>query len=64
MRLYDPSNGVILINGHDIKSLKLEHLRRAVAVLFQDYTHFPLSVSLWPPLHSLVADYTTPFVAL
>lgn len=43
-RIYDPSDGVILVDGKDIKSLRLEDLRRAISVLFQDYTHFPLSV--------------------
>jgi ABC-type multidrug transport system fused ATPase/permease subunit len=43
-RLYDPTEGRILIDGHDIKILKLADLRRCISVLFQDYTHFPLSV--------------------
>ncbi|KAL0564030.1 hypothetical protein V5O48_018025, partial [Marasmius crinis-equi] len=43
-RLYDPEEGQILIDGRDIKTLKLEDLRRATAVLFQDYSHFPLSI--------------------
>jgi len=30
----------------NIRSLKVADLRRAISVLFQDYTHFPLSVSL------------------
>ena len=45
VRLYDPQEGTIFIGGHDIRTLKLSDLRRAVSVLFQDYTHFPLSVS-------------------
>ncbi|VDB88528.1 unnamed protein product [Peniophora sp. CBMAI 1063] len=43
-RIYDPTEGSILIDGHDIRTLKLNDLRRAMAVLFQDYTHFPLSI--------------------
>ncbi|KAJ8457590.1 hypothetical protein ONZ45_g18253 [Pleurotus djamor] len=43
-RLHDPSEGQILIDGRDIRSLKLDDLRRALSVLFQDYTHFPLSI--------------------
>ncbi|KAH8120695.1 P-loop containing nucleoside triphosphate hydrolase protein [Phellopilus nigrolimitatus] len=43
-RLYDPTEGDILIDGRNIKSLKLDDLRKAVSVLFQDYTHFPLSI--------------------
>lgn len=43
-RLYDPAEGQILIDGRDIQQLQLDDLRRATSVLFQDYTHFPLSV--------------------
>ncbi|KAH9054292.1 HlyB/MsbA family ABC transporter [Lactarius vividus] len=43
-RIYDPTEGRILIDGHDIKTLRLADLRRAMAVLFQDYTLFPLSI--------------------
>ncbi|KAJ7480006.1 P-loop containing nucleoside triphosphate hydrolase protein [Mycena galericulata] len=43
-RLYDPTEGQILINDQDIRTLKLADLRRATSVLFQDYTHFPLSI--------------------
>ena len=45
-RLYDPTEGTILIDGQDIKTLRLEDLRRAMAILFQDFTLFPLTVSL------------------
>lgn len=45
-RLYDPSEGKILIDGIDVKTLRLADLRRAISVLFQDYTLFPLSVRL------------------
>lgn len=45
LRLYDPTEGTILVNDQDIKTLKLADLRDSIAVLFQDYTHFPLSVS-------------------
>ena len=44
VRLYDPDEGQILVGGHDIRTLKLFDLRQAISVLFQDYTHFPLSV--------------------
>ncbi|KAF7319930.1 ABC transporter related protein [Mycena kentingensis (nom. inval.)] len=43
-RLYDPTAGEILVNGMDIRTFKLADLRRATSVLFQDYTHFPLSI--------------------
>ncbi|KAH9855737.1 P-loop containing nucleoside triphosphate hydrolase protein [Lenzites betulinus] len=44
VRLYDPDEGQILLGGHDIRTLKLRDLRQAISVLFQDYTHFPLSI--------------------
>ncbi|CCL99959.1 uncharacterized protein FIBRA_01984 [Fibroporia radiculosa] len=44
VRLYDVDEGEILIDGLDIRTLKLADLRRTVSVLFQDYTHFPLSI--------------------
>ncbi|CAL1697352.1 unnamed protein product [Somion occarium] len=44
VRLYDSLEGEILIDGKDIRTLKLADLRQAISVLFQDYTHFPLSV--------------------
>ena len=47
-RIYDPTEGSIFIDGQDIKSLRLADLRRAMAILFQDYTHFPLSVRTDP----------------
>ncbi|KAI0257854.1 P-loop containing nucleoside triphosphate hydrolase protein [Gloeopeniophorella convolvens] len=43
-RIYDATEGTILINGRNIRELKLGDLRRSIAVLFQDYTLFPLSI--------------------
>ena len=45
-RIYDVTEGTIRINDRDIRDLKLEDLRHSIAVLFQDYTLFPVSVSL------------------
>ena len=65
LRLYDPTEGTILVNGQDIKALKLVDLRESMAVLFQDYTHFPLTVRLfslecrfmsWPLTSTLVRN--------
>lgn len=47
-RLFDPTEGTILIDGQDIKTLRMEDIRRAMATLFQDYTLFPLTVRLRP----------------
>lgn len=43
-RIYDPIEGTILIDNRDIKTLKLADLRDAMSILFQDYTHFPVSI--------------------
>ncbi|KAG1809949.1 P-loop containing nucleoside triphosphate hydrolase protein [Suillus plorans] len=43
-RLYDPTDGTILINDQDIKTLKLADLRDAMSILFQDYSHFPVPI--------------------
>ncbi|KAF8895019.1 P-loop containing nucleoside triphosphate hydrolase protein [Gymnopilus junonius] len=43
-RLYDPTEGQILIDGIDIKTIRLADLRRSISVLFQDYSLFPLSI--------------------
>ncbi|THH16785.1 hypothetical protein EW146_g3903 [Bondarzewia mesenterica] len=43
-RIYDPLEGEILLDGRNIKTLRLADLRRALAILFQDYSHFPLSI--------------------
>jgi ABC-type proline/glycine betaine transport system ATPase subunit len=52
-RLYDPTEGTILIDGHDIKTLRMEDIRRAMAILFQDYTLFPVTVRLYA-LHAIL----------
>lgn len=44
MRLYDPSSGEILYNGHDIKEYKICSLRNRIAAVFQDYKVFACSV--------------------
>ena len=51
LRLYDPTEGMILVNGHDIRTLELDDLRESMAVLFQDYTHFPLTVRFFDLKH-------------
>ncbi len=52
-RLYDAEEGQILLDGHDIRTLRLYDLRQAISVLFQDYTHFPLSVRLLTPIRAV-----------
>ena len=44
-RLYDVTEGAILLDGVDIRDLSLEALRSAVAVAFEDPTLFSMSVA-------------------
>lgn len=44
-RLYDVTEGAILVDGRDIRELSLPALRRAVATAFEDPTLFSMSVA-------------------
>ncbi|HVD01857.1 MAG TPA: ABC transporter ATP-binding protein [Candidatus Dormibacteraeota bacterium] len=39
-RLYDPTEGRILIDGHDIRDYEPEELRRQIGAMFQDYVDY------------------------
>ncbi|WP_373539108.1 ABC transporter ATP-binding protein [Chamaesiphon sp.] len=43
-RFYDPQQGQIIWNGRDLKSLSLTDLRSHLAVVMQDYAHFPANL--------------------
>ncbi|VEP15829.1 ABC transporter [Hyella patelloides LEGE 07179] len=43
-RLYDPSAGKILIDGIDLKKLDLNQWRQQIAVVFQDFCRYSLTV--------------------
>ncbi|MGD9619655.1 ABC transporter ATP-binding protein [Mycolicibacterium sp.] len=44
-RLYDPTEGTIRIDSHDIRELSLDALRRTVVTAFEDPTLFSMSVA-------------------
>jgi ATP-binding cassette subfamily B protein len=44
-RLYDPSEGRILLDGHDLRDYNLAELRKNVGVIFQDYIRYQMTVS-------------------
>ena len=44
-RLYDPTEGRILLEGKDLRDYDLEGLRDAVGVIFQDYVKYHLTAS-------------------
>ena len=41
-RLYDPTEGRILLDGVDLREYELASLRNAVGVIFQDFVHYDL----------------------
>jgi ATP-binding cassette subfamily B protein len=41
-RLYDPSEGRILLDGVDLREYSLDELRRAVGVIFQDFVRYDM----------------------
>ncbi|MFA4844994.1 MAG: ABC transporter ATP-binding protein [Patescibacteria group bacterium] len=44
LRLYEPSQGQIFINGRDYREYRLVSLRKQIGVTFQDFLEFSLSV--------------------
>jgi ATP-binding cassette subfamily B protein len=44
-RLYDPTEGRILLDGEDLRSYDLADLRKQTGVIFQDYLRFQMTVS-------------------
>lgn len=43
-RLYDPSQGSILLDGVDLREYDVDDLRRAIGVIFQDYMRYDMRV--------------------
>jgi ATP-binding cassette subfamily B protein len=39
-RLYDPTEGRILLDGVDLRKYDLQSVRRAIGVIFQDFVHY------------------------
>ena len=44
-RLYDPDEGRILLDGHDLKDYDLDDLRRNIGVIFQDFVRYHLTAA-------------------
>src|SRR5258708_34470452 len=41
-RLYDPTEGVILLDGIDLRKYQVEDLRKEIGVIFQDYMRYDM----------------------
>jgi ATP-binding cassette, subfamily B, bacterial len=44
-RLYDPDEGRILLDGHDLRDYDLDELRANIGVIFQDFVHYHLTAA-------------------
>jgi ATP-binding cassette subfamily B protein len=44
-RLYDPDEGRILLDGHDLREYGLDDLRANIGVIFQDFVRYHLSAA-------------------
>lgn len=44
-RFFDPWNGIVLLDGHDIRDLKLSSLRSQIAMVLQESVLFPISIA-------------------
>ncbi|MEA2563903.1 MAG: ATP-binding cassette, subfamily bacterial [Acidobacteriota bacterium] len=44
-RLYDPDEGRILLDGHDLREYAVEDLRANIGVIFQDFVRYHLSAA-------------------
>jgi ABC-type multidrug transport system fused ATPase/permease subunit len=45
LRFFDPSAGRVMVDGHDLRQLKVRSLREQVAIVLQEPFLFPLSVA-------------------
>lgn len=48
-RFYDPSEGIVMLNGRDMRSIDEESIRSCMAVLQQDFTdyHYSAAENIW-----------------
>ncbi len=44
-RLYDPDEGRILLDGHDLRDYDLDGLRANIGVIFQDFVRYHLTAA-------------------
>lgn len=44
-RLYDPDEGRILLDGHDLRNYDLDQLRAAIGIVFQDFVRYAMTAA-------------------
>jgi len=45
-RLYDPTGGVILLDGVDLREYSVEAVHKEIGIIFQDFVHYDLAARL------------------
>jgi ATP-binding cassette subfamily B protein len=45
LRLYDPQEGQVLVDGHDVRTIDIRSLRSCFGVVLQDFQHFAFSIA-------------------
>ena len=61
-RLYDPTEGRILLDGHDLKEYDITDLRKAIGVIFQDYLRYQMTVSQNIAAGNIVQEENEPLI--
>lgn len=61
-RLYDPSEGRILLDGVDLREYDLTDLRLNIGVIFQDYLRYQMSVAQNIAVGNIVEDANRPLI--
>lgn len=58
-RLYDPTEGTIIVDGTDIRHFSTADFRRQISVIFQDYTRYHLTAqeNIWFGNTTLPSDH-------
>ncbi|UOE51899.1 ABC transporter ATP-binding protein/permease [Mucilaginibacter sp. SMC90] len=46
VRLYDPTEGRITLDGHDLKEYNIEDIRRQMGIIFQDFIKYQMPASV------------------
>ncbi len=58
-RLYDPTEGVILLDGHDIKEYDTDELYQMFGIIFQDFGKYAVTVSENIEFGDIAKEHTT-----
>jgi ATP-binding cassette subfamily B protein len=61
-RLYDPTEGRILLDGYDLREYDLADVRKATGVIFQDYLRYQMTASQNIAVGDIAEQENTPLI--